>query len=212
MKIKLTGYAVLAGAALFGLSIATTASAADAPKAAETCVGCHGEAGANVELDVPNIGGYSTDYTSSALLNFKNKARPCTDTEVRSGSQKGTKTNMCQIASKLSDSDINQLAEYYTEQTFVRKPQAFDAELAKKGKPLFVGRCQDCHGDNGTLQADNAGILGGQKMAYLTKQLKDFKGGKRPYTEKQKRMKQKLDAATDDELKAIVNYLGSIQE
>ncbi len=212
MKIKLTGYVALAGAALFGLSLATVAAAADAPKVAETCVGCHGEAGANAELDVPNIGGYSADYMSSALLNFKNKARPCTDAEVRSGAQKGAKTNMCQIASKLSDSDINQLAEYYAEQPFARKPQQFDAALAEKGKGLFASRCQDCHGDRGTLQADNAGIIGGQKMAYLSKQLKDFKEGKRPYNEKQKRMKQKLDAATDDEIKAIVNYLGSIQE
>lgn len=212
MKTKHTGYVLLAGAALFGVSLATTASAADAPKAVETCVGCHGEAGANAELDVPNIGGYSVDYTSSALLNFRNKVRPCTDTEVRSGSQKGTKTSMCQVAGGLSESDINQLADYYAEQEFVRKPQAFDAALAEKGKALFAARCQDCHGDRGTLQADNAGIIGGQKMAYLTRQLKDFKEGKRPYTEKQKRMKQKLDAATDDELKAIVNYLGSIQE
>jgi len=212
MKKKHPGYALLACAALFGLSLSTLVSAADAPKLVETCTGCHGEAGANTEADVPNIGSYSAEYTSSALNRFKIKTRPCTETEFRSGSQKGKKTSMCQIASNLSDSDINQLAEYYAEQEFVRKPQNFDAALAEKGKPLFAGRCQDCHGDRGTLAADNAGILGGQKMAYLTQQLKDFKEGKRPYTEKQKRMKQKLEAATDDELKAIVNYLGSIQE
>lgn len=212
MKTKHPGYALLACAALFGLSLSTMASAADAPKPVETCAGCHGEGGANTEADVPNIGSYSVDYLASALTNFKNKARPCTETEVRSGSQKGTKTSMCQIAGKLSDSDMNQIAEYYAEQNFVRKPQAFDAGLAEKGKALFASRCQDCHGDRGTLSADNAGILGGQKIAYLTQQLKDFKEGKRPYTEKQKRMKQKLEAATDDEIKAIINYLGSIQE
>ena len=211
MNTNFCGRALLASAALFGLSLSIPAFAADAPKAAETCVACHGEAGANAHPDVPNIGGYSSEYVASALDRFKIKDRPCTETEFRSGSQKGTKTNMCEIAGKLSKDDISQLADYYAELEFVRKPQQVDAALAEKGKSLFVGRCQDCHGDNGTLQADNAGIIGGQKMAYLTKQIKDFKEGKRPYTEKQKRMKQKLDSTSDDELKAIVNYLGSIQ-
>jgi len=212
MKTKFTGSALLAGAALFGLSLSFAAFAADAPAAAETCVACHGAEGANTELDVPNIGGYPGEYIISTLNRFKSKDRPCTDTEFRDGDQKGTKTNMCEIASKLSEDDINQLADYYSELEFVRKGQVFDAALAEQGKSLFASRCQDCHGENGTLQADNAGILGGQKIAYLTKQLKDFKEGKRPYTKKQQRMKQKLDSSTDEELQAIVNYLGSIQE
>lgn len=212
MKTKYTGYIKLACAAILGLSISTMASAADVAKLVETCTGCHGEGGANTEVDVPNIGSYSTDYLSSTLNRFKNDTRPCTETEFRTGSQKGTKTSMCQIAKNLSDSDIELVAEYFAEQTFVRNPQNFDAELAKKGKSLFSSKCQDCHGNSGTLPGDHAGILGGQKMAYIANQLKDFREGRRPYTNKQARMKQKLETLDDSDIQAIVNYLGSVQE
>jgi len=211
MKTKYTGYVWLACSAMFGLSLSITASAADVTKLVEACTGCHGEAGANTEADVPNIGSYSTDYVISTLNRFKNDVRPCTETEFRTGSQKGTKTSMCQIAKGLSDSDIDQIAEYFAEQTFVRNPQNFDAELATKGKSLFSSKCQDCHGSSGTLPGDHAGILGGQKMAYIAQQLKHFREGKRPYTNKQARMKQKLETLDDSDIEAIVNYLGSVQ-
>lgn len=211
MKTKHTGYALLAGAAIFGLSLSSQAAAADVNQLVEVCAGCHGEAGANAEPDVPNIGGYSFDYVTNTLNRFKSNDRPCTETEFRTGSRKGEKTSMCQIAKDLSEGDIEQLGDYYGELEFVRQPQQFDAALAEQGKALFERKCQDCHGESGTLAADNAGILGGQKMAYLERQLKDFKAGNRPYTKLQKRMKEKLDEMTDDEITAIVNYLGSVQ-
>ena len=203
-----TGYALLACAALFGMSLSNTASAADVAKLVETCFSCHGKDGASTETDVPSIASYSDKYLGDTLDKYQKKERPCVETEIRSGSNKGSKTDMCKIAKDLSEKDIEQIAEYFAGQTFVRTPQKFDAELAKKGKAIHKNKCENCHGESGTLPGDHAGILGGQKVDYLREQIKLFKEGKRPMS---KKMKPKLEALSDEEIEAVINYYGSIQ-
>ncbi len=202
------GYLSLASATLFGLLFAVSASAADVNKLVEPCFSCHGKEGSSTEADVPSIASFSDQYMSNTLNNYRNKVRPCIETEYRSNGKKGQKTSMCAIAKDLSESDIQQIAEYFAAQTFVRTPQKFDAELAKKGKGVHKLRCDSCHGEGGTLPGDNAGILGGQKMAYLREQIKLFKEGKRPMA---KKMKPKLEALSDADIEAVINYYGSIQ-
>lgn len=196
-----------AGAASAAAVPATAASAADAANLAEPCFACHGTNGNNTETDVPNIASYSAYYLTGSLKKFKDKIRPCVETEIRSGDKKGSKTDMCQIAAGLSDSDVTQIGEYFAAQTFVPTPQSFDAELAKKGKAIQDSKCSTCHDKDGGLPGDNAGILAGQKMAYLRQQVKFFKEGKRPM---HKRMKPKLEALDDSELEAVVNFFASL--
>lgn len=203
-----TGYALLACAALFGMSLSNTASAADTAKLVESCFSCHGKEGASTEADVPSIASFSEKYLGDTLIKYQKKERPCIETEIRSGSKKGSKTDMCKIAKDLSEKDIEQIAEYFSGQTFVRTPQQFDADLAKKGRALHKNKCDTCHGESGTLPGDNAGILGGQKMAYLREQLKLFKEGKRPMS---KKMKPKLESLSDADIEAVIQYYGSIQ-
>ncbi len=202
------GYLSLASAALFGLLFAASAAAADVAKLVEPCFSCHGKEGNSTEADVPSIAGFSDKYMGDTLNNYRNKIRPCIETEYRSNGKKGQKTSMCAIAKELSDNDVQQVAEYFSAQTFVRTPQKFDAELAKKGKGVHKLRCDSCHGEGGTLPGDHAGILGGQKMAYLRDQIKLFKEGKRPMI---KKMKPKLEALSDADIEAVINYYGSIQ-
>jgi cytochrome subunit of sulfide dehydrogenase len=201
------GTAVLVCTALY-LSLSTAASAADVDKLVEPCFACHGKNGNSTETDVPNIASYSEEYLTGSLKKYKDKARPCVETEIRSGSKKGSKTDMCQVVAGLSDSDITQLGEFFAAQTFVRTPQPFDAELAKKGKAIQDSKCHTCHDQDGSLPSDHAGILAGQKMAYLRQQLKFFKEGKRPI---HKKMKPKLDALDDNEIEAVLNYYGSLK-
>lgn len=184
----------------------SVASAAGGDKLVESCFACHGTNGNNTETDVPNIASYSEEYLTGSLKKFKDKIRPCVETEIRSGDKKGSKTDMCQIAAGLSDSDVTQIGEYFAAQTFVRTPQPFDEELAKKGKAIQDSKCNTCHDLDGGLPGDNAGILAGQKMAYLSQQVKFFKEGKRPI---HKRMKQKLETLDDRELEAVVHFFAS---
>lgn len=203
-----TGYVLLACAALIGLSLTNAVSAADAVKLSEPCFSCHGKNGASAEADIPGIASFSDQYLASTLKKYRKNERPCAETEYRSGSKKGSKTDMCKIAKDLSDEDIQQIAEYFADQTFIRTPQKFDADLAKKGRAIHKNKCDTCHGESGTLPGDHAGILGGQKMAYLRDQLKLFKEGKRPMS---KKMKPKLETLSDAEIEAVINYYGSIQ-
>jgi cytochrome subunit of sulfide dehydrogenase len=208
MVLERISYAKLACTALLGMSLTGAALAADINKLIEPCASCHGKDGNSNEKDVPSIAGYSEEYLSRTLKRYQNKERPCVETEIRSGSKKGSKTDMCKIAAELSADDIAQIGEFFVAQTFVRTAQPFDAELARKGKSVHNKSCYTCHGESGSLPGDHAGILAGQKMAYLRQQIKFFKEGKRPMS---KKMKPKLEALDDSEIEAVINYFGSIQ-
>lgn len=207
MKQKI-GYALLAGSMLFGLAVASGASAADVNKLAEGCASCHGKDGANAESDVPNIGGFSAKYFAITMEHYKKKERPCVETKVRSGDKKGTTSDMCQVVKDLSDDDIKQVAEYFAGKKFVRTAQKFDAALAAKGKSVHDKSCEKCHSEAASKADDDAGILAGQKMHYLKEQTEFFLAGKRPM---HKKMKPKLEALSKDEVEAVINYYGSLQ-
>lgn len=208
MAKKTIRCALSACGALFSLTLAANAGAADAGKLVESCVSCHGEGGANTEPDVPNIGGYSVEYLTVSLTAFKKEERPCTETKIRSGSKKDTKTDMCRVVKDLSDSDIAQIARHFAAQKFVRAAQKFDPALADKGKDIFESKCAKCHTEGGTVAADDSGILGGQKVAYLAEQIKFFGEGKRPVP---KKMKPKLEQVDKAGMEAVINYWGSFK-
>ena len=207
MKRKM-GYVLLAGSMLFGLAVATGAHAADVNKLAESCANCHGKDGANVENDVPNIGGLSVKYFAMTIEHYKKKERPCVETKIRSGDKKGTKSDMCQVVKDLSDDDIKQVAQHFAGKKFVRAAQKFDAALAAKGKGIHDKSCEKCHSEAASLADDDAGILAGQKTHYLKEQTEFFLAGKRPM---HKKMEPKLKALSKDEVEAVLHYYASLQ-
>lgn len=189
-----TRYVLLACSAFFSLSLATGAWAADVNKLVESCAACHGKGGSTTNAAIPNIGGYSAAYITAELKMYKKKDRPC--------------LVMCEAVKDLSNADIKQIAEYFAEQKFVRTEQKFDPILAKKGKEIHERSCAMCHTEGGTVAADDVGILGGQKMAYLAEQLKFFSEGKRPLP---KMMKPKLEQLDQAGIDALINYYDSIK-
>ena len=202
------GFAVVASAALFSLTLATGAAAADLAKLVENCSNCHGKDGASSESDVPIIGGVSAQYLIDSMTAYKKKARPCPETKYHAGGKKGQKTDMCQVAKDLSDTDVKELAKHYAGKKFVRAQQKTDAALANKGKELHDRRCEKCHSEGGSLAADDGGILAGQWMPYLRETFKDYGAGKRPMPEK---MKPKMENLGKDDIDALVNYYGSFK-
>ncbi len=208
MKQNFIKGALLATGAFLTLSLSAGALAADVNKLAESCVNCHGKDGASNEADMPNIGGLSAPYFTDTMKAYKDKARPCVESKVRSGDKKGTKTDMCQIVKDISEADIKALAQHFAEKKFVRAAQKFDAELAKKGKAVHDKQCEKCHSEGGTLASDDAGILAGQKLAYLKEQTEFFLGGKRPMP---KKMKPKLEGLDKAEVEAVLNYYASFK-
>jgi len=201
-------FAVLAGAMLFGLTLATGASAADVAKLIENCTNCHGKDGASTESDVPIIGGVSAQYIVDSMTAYKKKARPCPETKYHAGSKKGQKTDMCQVAKDLGDAEVKALAKHFGGKKFVRAQQKVDAGLAKNGKQIHERRCEKCHSEGGSLAADDGGILAGQWMPYLRETFKDYDAGKRPMPEK---MKPKMKNLSKDDTEALVHYYGSFK-
>ena len=80
--------------------------------------------------------------------------------------------------------------------------------LAATGEGLHKQHCDKCHSDAGTNPEDEAGMLGGQQMGYLATTFEEYAAGTR---EQPGKMKEKLDALSGDDIKALVHYYGSIQ-
>jgi sulfide dehydrogenase cytochrome subunit len=191
---------------LLGMVPAGSALAAGIDNQVATCAHCHGKAGASSESDVPIIGGYSVEFLVNNIKAYRDHERACPDTKYRSGPDKGKATNMCEVAKKLNDSDIRQIAVYFSQKKFVRAKQQFDPALAAKGKEIHEVYCEKCHSDGGTQAKDDAGMMAGQWMPYLHQAFDEFTTGKRPIP---KKMKRKLDEITPEDMDALVHYYGS---
>jgi sulfide dehydrogenase cytochrome subunit len=194
-------------AVFIGLTF-STANAGDLETLIEDCNGCHGDNGVSQWTDVPTIAGLAEFVHVDALYVYQEEARPCSKSEYRQGDTSRPAKTMCEIAAELSEDDIDALAAAYAELPYVRAKQEFDADLAAAGKALHDEHCDKCHSDEGTNPEDEAGMLGGQMMGYLTQTFADYRSGERDQPGK---MKEKLDALSDDDVTALVHYYGSVQ-
>lgn len=203
---KYFGFSFFAALLLLGMVPAGSALSANIDDQVKTCANCHGSAGASSESDVPIIGGYSVEFLVNNIKAYRDRERDCPDTKFRNGPDKGRTTNMCQIAKELKDSDIRQIAVYFSKQKFVRAKQSFDSALAAKGKEIHEMYCEKCHSNGATQAKDDAGMMAGQWIPYLRQALDEFVMGKRPIP---KKMKAKLDEISPEDIKALVQFYGS---
>ena len=191
--------------AVLALSCASVAMA-DAEKLAANCNACHGANGVSTDANIPTIAGMSSKYLAGVFKAYKGKERPCAETDILTGADKGKKNDMCKVIGALSDDDTKSLATYYSGKKFVASAQKFDAALAAKGKDISK-KCEKCHSDNGSKAGDDSGFLAGQRTGYLATTLKDFAAGKRPM---EKKMKAQFDELDQESLDALANYFASL--
>ena len=200
--------ALMTGFALLGLVFMGSAAAADMAKLIEDCDNCHGKDGASTEPEIPIIGGISALVLNDTMIAYKEKERPCPETEYPTGNKKGQKTTMCKLADDLSEDEIKQLGDHYAGKPFVRAKQEFDPALAAKGKPIHDKLCEKCHEEEGSLASNDAGILAGQWIPYMRLAFKGYSSGDRPMT---KKMKKKYKKLKDGDIEALIHYYASIQ-
>lgn len=193
---------VLNGMAAFG------SLAADLGALTEGCSHCHGKDGASKESTVPNIGGLSEFYIVDNMAVYKDKARPCVEAEYLGGPDKGKKTDMCQIAAKLGDKDIEALGKFYSGKAFVPAKQSFDADKAARGQKIHDANCEKCHAEGGVSAEDDAGVLAGQWTGYLEHTFKLYASGERNMPKKMIPKMEKLSAEATEEL---LHYYASQQ-
>ncbi len=97
-KVAFASWLMLAGLAFLSPALAQDAKAGR--EKAKMCVGCHGAAGIAVVPDAPNLAGENAIYIVKQLKAFK--------------SGKRTHEQMSIIAAGLQDSDIENLARWYS--------------------------------------------------------------------------------------------------
>ena len=90
------------------------------PKAAQTCVACHGPDGVGILPEYPNLAGQHEDYIRHALAAY------------RSGQRKNAV--MGGMATALTDEDIRELARYYSSQ----RPSLCSTDEIRQ-----LGKCKD---------------------------------------------------------------------
>ena len=192
-----------------GLAVFVTAGAyADLNAIVNDCEGCHGPKGVSAWSDVPTIAGISPDVHAGYLRTYKEKGRPCTKSEYRQGDTKRAATDMCAVAEKLSDADIDAVAKHFAGQAFVPAKQAVDAAKAAAGGKIHTRDCEKCHTGNGKDVDADASILAGQWMPYLKTAFAQFASGERPQP---KKMKEKLSKLSAADIEALANFYGSQQ-
>ena len=187
---------------------ASAAMAGDLESIVADCNGCHGDDGVSQWTDVPTIAGVPEFVHSDALYLFRDEARPCSESEYKQGDTSKPATTMCAVVADLSDDQIDEIAAYYAGLPFVAAKQDFDAALAEAGKAVHEAQCDRCHSEGGSNPEDEAGILAGNLMGYLEAQLADYRSGER---EQPKKMEEKVNALSDDDVKALLHYYASQQ-
>ena len=134
------------------------------------CDSCHGDGGVSAESTIPSIAGLPAYNIEEAFFAYKEDIRP---------SFKLNDVDMTQVANKLNDDQISEIAEYYSSKPFRPANQNFINKLAKAGAKIHKAKCEKCHSEGGTVADDEASILKGQQVAYLSEQMDLFVSGKR---------------------------------
>nr|VFK52514.1 MAG: sulfide dehydrogenase (flavocytochrome c), cytochrome c subunit [Candidatus Kentron sp. TUN]VFK52835.1 MAG: sulfide dehydrogenase (flavocytochrome c), cytochrome c subunit [Candidatus Kentron sp. TUN] len=186
---------LLAGSLVFNVS-----AFADGPSASmlsQPCAGCHGIDGSSVGPASPTIAGMSEDYFLESMNEYRDEERPS--------------TIMGRIAKGYSEDEIEAMATWFSEKSFVHAQQTSDSKKATKGKKLHEKYCEKCHEEGGSLD-DGTGVLAGQWIPYLRYSMQDFLSEARVAP---KKMKKRVNALVkehgDQGIEAIVQYYGSQQ-
>jgi cytochrome c553 len=171
-SFKATYYLLaVAAASLLLVSPATSAQANTAAQvAASTCTACHGVRGEGAPSGVPRLAGQNADYMNHALSMFK----------------AGTRASaiMQPIARNLNDTEIRQLADYFSQQSAPRVALAASAspQLVLAGKQLAeigtanVAACFSCHAPQGKGNGARFPRIAAEPAQFLSNRLHEFQG------------------------------------
>lgn len=192
MKRKLMKFALLAGGLVASASTWATGPTA-AAMLSNTCGGCHGTNGASAGPSMPIIGGQAPGYIEETMKKFKSGERPS--------------SIMGRLAKAYSDDDFKAMDQFFTEKKFIRNKQVTDAAKVAHGKKLHEDNCKKCHLEGGR-ESEEGGILAGQWKEYLQINMNDFHAKTRPMP---KKMAEKFEGLSKDELDALANYYASQQ-
>ena len=167
-----------------------------------SCVACHGDNGISLNPVWPKLAGQNPKYLAAQLYEFKKGPDGNRNNAVMYG-----------IAMTLSDSDIDNLSDYYAS----LKPTVgvVKDDYLDLGRNIYRGgnmdikmqACISCHGPNGLGNyAAAIPMLSGQHSQYTYQQLKKFQASTRS-NDYNKMMRNIVHRMTDEEMKAVASYI-----
>jgi len=178
-------------------TLLTTAVFAEPPQVVQRCIGCHNESGVTDHPEIPSLAGASDFYLENQLAVFEAGARPCV-VEVLDDD-----VNKCALVGTLSDAQKSALVDHYAGQPYRPFDQDFDPQRAEQGAAIHQARCERCHTESGREPLDDAGLLAGQPISYLVRQLEYFTDGRRWQPESMAPQTEDLDSG---QIRALAHF------
>jgi cytochrome c553 len=180
---------------------------------AAACIACHGADGNSPAEMWPKLAGQLPEYIVKQLQDFK--------TGKRHDEQ------MSPQAANLAEVDLADIAAFFAAQAIA--PAAGDAALRAqgeqlylkgKGRPTPVTACVGCHGPRGAGNRDWPGTMshapvllapaiGGQHAAYVAKQLRAYRDGRRR-NDPARVMREVVRGLDDAEVSALAAYVAAL--
>lgn len=159
----------------------------------ETCALCHGLFGQSHTDKFPHLAGQKPGYIRAQLDAFL------------AGERSNDGGQMVSIVTELKPEDLPVVVKWFSEQD---PPPPSQAPPNDAGMIMTAeAGCLDCHGTDG---ADDVPYLSAQHAGYLTKQMRDFRDGKRTHSPVAGDHHQMLQK-TDNVLDQIAAYLSSVE-
>jgi cytochrome c553 len=163
---------------------------------AQVCTSCHGVDGNSVSSNIPSIAAQPKQFIVTALYMY------------REGQRKSDVMSV--FAEKLSNADLNDLAQYFSSQKLTSPVRDADATVIAKGKEITEkNNCVACHTANLTGQ-QHIPRLAGQHQNYLFEQLKLFKAAQR--ADFDGTMTSAAQALRSEELEVLSEYLSTLNK
>ena len=158
------------------------------------CAYCHGPDGNSDKPEIPNLAAQNPVYLLEQIERFAD------------GRREDYTRVMQRLAASLSAEERLALVVYYASAPLT--PARADIGKAQVGLPVYLRRCQSCHGHDGNGVAGYA-RLAGQQPGYLIQTLRAYRdrtGG---------RLSPEMDVVTrgltDEEIAALATYLANLR-
>jgi sulfide dehydrogenase cytochrome subunit len=146
---------------------------------------------------IPTLAGIGAFYLENQFAVFEARARPCT-VEVS-----GDSVDKCALVATLDKAQRRAVADYYSSFQYRPVEQDYDSALAEAGAVIHSARCARCHTEDGRQPLDDSGLLAGQPIAYLRRQLESFIDGSRWQPKSMAPETEDLDA---DDIEALAHF------
>jgi cytochrome c553 len=161
----------------------------------QACGACHGENGVPLDKSWPVIWGQHQGYLYLQLRDFKSGARK---SDV-----------MGPIAQALERDDMLAIALYFSQKAWpdLRQARANEAVAARAARANTSVGCTGCH-QAGYLGEGTQPRLAGQSADYILRSMMDFRSHARGNNPG---MSDLMNAASEDDLRALAAYLAGLQ-